>query len=119
MLKGGVTPDINAKILGPSRNLSSNRKSMHEMSNWVDKYGDIGRGNSFSGVAQRDSAVERSSLRKSYSVNADGSISYLTPLQMGRHELYENLPFTAVFGMQRKERSLSQAFASYVADLDV
>ena len=92
---------------------------MHEMSNWVDKYGDIGRGNSFSGVAQRDSAVERSSLRKSYSVNADGSISYLTPLQMGRHELYENLPFTAVFGMQRKERSLSQAFASYVADLDV
>ena len=94
---------------------------MHEMSNWVDQYGEIGRGNSFSGItsSQRPTENYRSKLQKSYSVNADGSVSYLTPLQMGRHELYENLPFTAVFGMQRKERSLSQAFASYVADLDV
>mmetsp|Transcript_26823 Transcript_26823/g.38862 ORF Transcript_26823/g.38862 Transcript_26823/m.38862 type:complete len:686 (-) Transcript_26823:257-2314(-) len=55
---------------------------------------------------------------KSYSVNADGTASYLSPLEMGRHELYEMVPFAAVFGMQKKERSLSQAFASFAGDLD-
>jgi len=58
-------------------------------------------------------------LPKSYSVSADGSPSYLTPTQMGRQELYVELPFTAVFGMQRRERSLSEAFANYAAELDV
>jgi len=58
-------------------------------------------------------------LPKSYSVNADGSMSYLTPVQLGRHELYELVPFTAVFGMQQKERNISKAFANYAADLDV
>ena len=43
----------------------------------------------------------------------------LTPTQMGRQELYIEVPFTAVFGLQRKERSLSQAFANYAATLDV
>lgn len=57
-------------------------------------------------------------LTKSYSVNADGSTSYLTPLQLGRHELYEMVPFAAVFGMQQRERSISKAFANYAADLD-
>ena len=38
---------------------------------------------------------------------------------MGRQELYKEVPFTAVFGLQRKERSISQAFASYAAELDV
>jgi len=57
-------------------------------------------------------------LTKSYSVHANGSASYLTPLQLGRHELYEMVPFTAVFGMQQKERNISRAFASYAADLD-
>jgi len=57
--------------------------------------------------------------RRAYSVSADGTVSYLTPLQMGRHELYELVPFTAVFGLQKKENSLSQAFCSYAADLDV
>lgn len=58
-------------------------------------------------------------LPKSYSVNADGSMSYITPVQLGRHELYELVPFTAVFGMQQKERNISKAFANYAADLDV
>lgn len=58
-------------------------------------------------------------LPKSYSVSADGSPSYLTPTQMGRQELYIEVPFAAVFGLQRKERSISQAFASYAAGLDV
>mmetsp|Transcript_13997 Transcript_13997/g.25314 ORF Transcript_13997/g.25314 Transcript_13997/m.25314 type:complete len:698 (+) Transcript_13997:90-2183(+) len=48
----------------------------------------------------------------------DGSISALTPLEMGRHELYEELPFLAVPGMQRKEHNLSVAFSSYAAALD-
>ena len=56
-------------------------------------------------------------LPKSYSVSADGSLSYLTPLQLGRHELYEMVPFTAVFGMQQKERNITKAFANYAADL--
>ena len=59
-----------------------------------------------------------SALTKSYSVNADGSMSYLTPAQLGRHELYEMVPFTAVFGMQQKEHNISKAFANYAAELD-
>ena len=54
---------------------------------------------------------------KSYSVHAGSDISYLTPLQLGRHELYEMVPFTAVFGMQQKERNITKAFANYAADL--
>lgn len=37
---------------------------------------------------------------------------------MGRHELYEELPFLAVPGLQKKEHSLSVAFSSYAAALD-
>lgn len=58
-------------------------------------------------------------LPKSYSVSADGSPSYLTPTQMGRAELYSMVPFTSVFGLQKMERSISQAFATYAAELDV
>jgi MFS transporter, SP family, solute carrier family 2 (facilitated glucose transporter), member 3 len=58
-------------------------------------------------------------LPKSYSVSVDGTPSSLTPTQMGRQELYIEVPFAAVFGLQRKERSISQAFASYAAGLDV
>ena len=58
-------------------------------------------------------------LPKSYSVSADGSPSYLTPTQLGRQELYKEVPFTAVFGLQRKEHDVSQAFASVAAEMDV
>lgn len=58
-------------------------------------------------------------LPRSYSIGADGSPSFLTPTQMGRQELYTQVPFTAVFGLQKKERTVSQAFASYAAELDV
>ena len=37
---------------------------------------------------------------------------------MGRHELYEELPFLAVPGLQTKEHNLSVAFSSYAANLD-
>lgn len=56
--------------------------------------------------------------RKSYSISGD-MVSNLTPAEMGRQELYELVPFTAVFGLQKKERKLSEAFASFAADLDV
>mmetsp|Transcript_39112 Transcript_39112/g.84338 ORF Transcript_39112/g.84338 Transcript_39112/m.84338 type:complete len:695 (+) Transcript_39112:137-2221(+) len=55
---------------------------------------------------------------RSFMEAPDGSISALTPLEMGRHELYEELPFLAVPGMQRKEHNLSVAFSSYAAALD-
>jgi MFS transporter, SP family, solute carrier family 2 (facilitated glucose transporter), member 3 len=58
-------------------------------------------------------------LPRSYSVSADGSPSYLTPTQMGRQELYVEVPFTAVFGLQSRERSLSQAFAMSAAEFDI
>ena len=57
-------------------------------------------------------------LTKSDSVHAAGESSHLTPLQLGRHELYEMVPFTAVFGMQQKERNITKAFASYAAELN-
>lgn len=58
-------------------------------------------------------------LPKSYSVNADGTPSYLTPTEMGRQELYQQVPFAAVFGLQKRERLVSEAFASYAAELDM
>ena len=58
-------------------------------------------------------------LPKSYSVSADGSPSVLTPSQLGKQELYQQVPFTAVFGLQKTSRSISQAFAEYAAELDV
>ena len=57
-------------------------------------------------------------LPKSYSVSVDGTPSYLTPTEMGRQELYRDIPFRAVFGLQRMEHAVSVAFASYAADLD-
>ncbi|KAL7562337.1 hypothetical protein ACA910_016400 [Epithemia clementina (nom. ined.)] len=58
-------------------------------------------------------------LPKSYSVSADGTPSYLTPTQMGRQELYKEVPFQAVFGLQRNVRSISQAFALTAAEMEV
>ena len=78
---------------------------MHEMSNLADQ-------------GAFPTTQQGTQMKKSYSVSADGEISYLTPLQMGRHELYESIPFTAVFGLQNMERNMSIAFSSYAADLD-
>ena len=56
---------------------------------------------------------------RAYSKRLDGSLTFQTPLEMGRHEMYELLPFTAVFGLQKKQMNLSKAYTSYAADLDV
>jgi SP family facilitated glucose transporter-like MFS transporter 3 len=58
-------------------------------------------------------------LPKSYSMSANGAPSNLTPTQMGRQELYKEVPFTAVFGLQRTERNVSQAFANYASEMTV
>ena len=57
-------------------------------------------------------------LTRSYSVNIDGTLSHLNPVQLGRHELYQMIPFVAVSGMQQKERYITKAFANYAADID-
>ena len=38
---------------------------------------------------------------------------------MGRQELYEDIPFVAVSGLQKKEHSLSVAFSSFASAIDV
>ena len=42
-----------------------------------------------------------------------------TPLQVGRHELYEDVPFTAVMGLQKRERALSKVHVSHIVDGEV
>jgi SP family facilitated glucose transporter-like MFS transporter 3 len=76
-------------------------------------------GSSSLGTFQFKEAPNVPGLPKSYSIAADGSPSGLTPTQLGRQELYTQVPFTAVFGLQKKERTVSQAFASYAADIDI
>jgi len=72
------------------------------------------------GKFQFKEPLQVAGLPKSYSISMDGSgPSYLTPSEMGRQELYMEIPFTAVFGLQKRERSLSLAFADYAAHLDV
>lgn len=56
--------------------------------------------------------------RASFIEHVDGTVSTLTPIEMGRHELYEDIPFLAVSGLQHKEHKLSVAFSSYAAALD-
>lgn len=57
---------------------------------------------------------------RSYSVNKiTGEVSNLTPTQMGRQQLYNNIPFVATPGLQRKERALSSAFSVFAADMTI
>lgn len=93
--------------------LASVRRSFADLENYAsakDEPIPLGRGYS-SGNNLRPS--------RSFYMTPDGSTSFMTPVDMGRHELYEELPMTAVFGLQKKERSMSMAFASFAADLDV
>ena len=58
-------------------------------------------------------------LARSYSVSADGTPSLLTPSQLGKQELYTQVPFQAVMGLQKREKSVAEAFATYAAELNV
>ena len=46
---------------------------------------------------------------------ANGSPGYLTPTELGRLELYREVPFQAVFGLQQREHRISMAFAEFAA----
>ncbi|KAL7533628.1 hypothetical protein ACHAXR_005359 [Thalassiosira sp. AJA248-18] len=61
---------------------------------------------------------KKRAVAKSFMQGPDGSVSDMTPLEMGRHELYNSLPFVAVPGLQRKEHNMSIAFSSFAALLD-
>jgi hypothetical protein len=63
--------------------------------------------------------TEIAGLPRAYSVHADGTPGSLTPSQLGRQELYQQVPFQAVFGLQKTSRTISEAFASYAAELDI
>lgn len=76
-------------------------------------------GSSSLGTFQFKDPIEVKGMAKSYSMSADGSMGFLTPTQLGRQELYEQVPFSAVFGLQRKERAISEAFANFAAEIDV
>jgi hypothetical protein len=65
-----------------------------------------------------EGSLTKRGSRASFIEHVDGTISTLTPIEMGRHELYEDIPFLAVSGLQRKEHNLSVAFSSYAAALD-
>mmetsp|Transcript_6860 Transcript_6860/g.12223 ORF Transcript_6860/g.12223 Transcript_6860/m.12223 type:complete len:714 (+) Transcript_6860:67-2208(+) len=54
----------------------------------------------------------------SFTQDVDGNITNLTPLEMGRRELYEELPFIAVPGLQRSTQNLTIAFSNFAASLD-
>jgi len=59
------------------------------------------------------------SLPRSYSASMDGELATMTPSEMGRQEMYSQVPFIAIPGLQKKEREVANIFASYAADIDV
>lgn len=79
------------------------------LGNFVQKGADVPVGGGGGGGGGMTKAISVSGSRP----------ATLTPSELGRQELYTEIPFQAVFGLQKKERELSKAFASYAADLDV
>jgi SP family facilitated glucose transporter-like MFS transporter 3 len=47
----------------------------------------------------------------------DDSPAHLTPLHLGSFELYELIPFTALFGMQLKSKNVLKAFVGYASEV--
>jgi SP family facilitated glucose transporter-like MFS transporter 3 len=58
-------------------------------------------------------------LPRSYSATMDGQLPILSPSEMARQEMYTQVPFVAMYGLQKKEREVANTFANYAADLDV
>jgi hypothetical protein len=80
--------------------------------------GVLGGSSSLGNFRVLDNTTGPGGLTKSYSVSGSRPAT-LTPSELGRQELYELLPFQAVFGLQKKEREISKAFAEYAAEVDV
>jgi len=72
-------------------------------------------------VTESDPLLSRkkNDYRKSLALSSYDAEYLATPLQVGRHELYEDVPFTAVMGLQKRERALSKAYVSYMVDEEV
>jgi SP family facilitated glucose transporter-like MFS transporter 3 len=51
--------------------------------------------------------------------NADGTLTIFTSAEMGRTELYTEIPFTAIHGMQTRERETCDVFEAYTEQLDI
>jgi len=71
------------------------------------------------GYEREPSNYESSTTIIRKAVSADAKVPTFSSAEMGRHELYENIPFAAVFGLQKKEKNMSQAVMGYAADLEV
>lgn len=117
-------PDVETSGVKPSGDSISNiplvledwhRRSMSAQADAVSKtftpQHKKGKSTGQLGLTQRNRA-------RSFVQNIDGTMVSMTPVEMGRHELYEEVPFLAMSGLQRKEHSLSVAFSSYAAQLD-
>ncbi len=50
---------------------------------------------------------------RSVAGTADTSNGFLTPLEVGRREMYDTLPFTAVHGLQGRSRRQSRSYADF------
>jgi len=59
------------------------------------------------------------SMPRSYSATMGGEGATLTPSEAAQQEMYSQVPFVAIPGLQRKEKEVASTFASYAADLDV
>lgn len=64
-------------------------------------------------------SIHNDDLPDSFLNNQEGTAVSMTPSQMGRKELYTEIPFVAVSGMQAKERAVTEAFLTYTAELDM
>jgi SP family facilitated glucose transporter-like MFS transporter 3 len=74
---------------------------------------------SFIGAFHFGGLPEVDSLPDSILHNAAGIVTIFTPAEMGRKELYTEIPFTAVHGLQTKARIVTEAFIEYATVLDV
>jgi SP family facilitated glucose transporter-like MFS transporter 3 len=50
---------------------------------------------------------------------SDGTLAIYTPTAMGRTELYTEIPFTAIHGMQTREREVCEVIGAYAEGLDI
>lgn len=101
-------PDVQSTGVKPSEKVA--RKSLAGLQAMA---GDAG------GARKSASGRRKSRASNAFMEKADGTVSHMSPVEMGRDELYKNIPFVAVPGLQRKEKNLSLAFSSFAAALDV
>eukprot|EP00546_Thalassionema_frauenfeldii_P003309 CAMPEP_0178932078 /NCGR_PEP_ID=MMETSP0786-20121207/22372_1 /TAXON_ID=186022 /ORGANISM="Thalassionema frauenfeldii, Strain CCMP 1798" /LENGTH=611 /DNA_ID=CAMNT_0020609239 /DNA_START=298 /DNA_END=2133 /DNA_ORIENTATION=- len=70
------------------------------------------------GGSQRLGSFRVLSNRMSTSFGGGSDVD-LTPAELGKLELYEQIPFHAVAGLQQKERAVSTAYADFAAEAGV